>query len=414
MSAIKKQLIIWSIVLVLAVVAAVLLPRLELAKQAGYVLIGWGQWEIELTVVTLILVFVIGFVLFYAAARLVSLLVRLPAQLRSKKDAAKAEAAYRSLIQGLKESAEGNWEKAERALIENAALSGDSLVHYLTAARAAHQRGALRERDQYLKKAREESPDSELAVKLTEAELHLSNEDFDKALQALKRLEKIAPANAQVLRLLHEVYLRLEDWEALGKMLPRLHKSKVLLEAEVRLLELETYSAMLRDKAEEKDAKALQTLWNGLPGHVRKLPELQSIYFAAMIEAGGGELIEQTLRDALSDHWDEPLVVLYGVLELPDPQVQLRHAERWLGRHPTDAILLRILGKIALRAGEQEKAEDYLRRSLELQPTVEAYRLLGDLMLQKGDTEAACECYRRGLMLASKAVIEEIEAHPEG
>ncbi len=414
MSTIKKQLILWSVVLILAVVAALLLPRLELARQAGYVLIGWGQWEIELTVVTLILIFVIGFILFYAAARLISLLLRLPVQLRNKKEAAKAEAAYRSLIQGLKESAEGNWEKAEKVLIEHAALSGASLVHYLTAARAAHQRGALRERDEYLKKAREEAPESELAVKLTEAELHLANEDFDKALQSLKRLDRIAPANAQVLRLLHQVYMCLGEWDALGKMLPRLHKSKVLLEAEVRLLELETYSAMLRDKAREKDPKSLQALWNGLPGHIRKLPELQAVYFASMIEVGGGEQVEQVLRDTLNDRWDEPLLVLYGTIELADVQAQLRHAERWLGRHPTDAILLRVLGKIALRAGEREKAGDYLRRSLEIQPTVEAYRLLGDLMLQQGDTEGACECYRRGLMLASKAVIEEIEAHPEG
>ncbi len=414
MSVIKKQLILWSVVLILAVVAALLLPRLELAQHAGYVLIGWGRWEIELTVVTLVLVIVIGFVLFYAAARLIGLLLRLPLQLRSKKEAAKAEAAYRSLIQGLKEAAEGNWEKAEKVLIENAALSGASLVHYLTAARAAHQRGALKERDQYLKKAREEAPESELAVKLTEAELHLANEDFDKALQSLKRLDKIAPANAQVLRLLHQVYMRLGEWESLGKLLPRLHKSKVLLEAEVRLLELETYSAMLRDKAGEKDAKALQELWNGLPGHVRKLPELEAVYFASMIEVGGGELIEQVLRDSLNDRWDEALVVLYGTIELADAQAQLRHAERWLGRHATDAILLRVLGKIALRAGEREKAADYLRRSLEIQPTVEAYRLLGDLRLQQDDTESACECYRRGLMLASKAVIEEIESHPEG
>jgi len=351
-SAVKKQLILWSVVLVMAVVAALLLPRLALLKNAGYVLIGWGQWELELTVVTLVLVFIVGFVLLYAAVRLVSLLVRLPLQVKSKKEAAQAEAAFKSLLQGLKESAEGNWEKAERVLIENAALSSASLVHYLVAARAAHQRGALRERDEYLKKAHEESPDAELAVKLTEAELHLANEDFEQALKSLNRLEKIAPANAQVLRMLHTAYSRLEDWEALGKLLPRLHKNKVLLEAEVRLLEMETYGAMLRDKAKGKDAKALKELWEGFPEHVRQLSDLQPIYFAAMIEAEGGEMVEPALRQALTAHWEEPLVVLYGAIELPDAQIQLHNAERWLGQHPADPILLRILGKLAARAGQ--------------------------------------------------------------
>ncbi len=414
MESLKKQLIIWSAVLLAAVVATFLLPRLKLLQDAGYVLIGWGRWEIELTAVTLILIFIVGFVLFYAAIRLFGLLLRLPTLLRERKSQAEADAAFQKLLHGLRQAAEGNWEDAERVLVEGAALSGQALVHYLTAARAAHQRGALKQRDEYLRKAREVEPDAEVAVKLTEAELHVANEDFDKAVKSLQRLEKIAPGNAQVLRLMHQVYTRLGKWDALARLLPRLRKSKALLEAEVRLLELEAYSTLLREAAKSRDPKALEEAWQKVPEALRKEADLQAIYFAAMIEAGAGETVEPELRRTLTRHWDDTLVVLYGALELADAAAQLAHAEAWLKRHGDDPVLLRVLGKLALRAGDLDKAEDYLTRSLECKPMAETYRLLGDLFMQRGESDKAAECYRRGLMLATRAVIEEVEAHPEG
>lgn len=414
MARLKKQIILWSAILLLAVVAAVLLPRLQLLENAGYVLIGWGRWELELTLVTLVLIFAVGFTLLYSAIRLVNLLVKLPAQRRQKKEIERMQASLQGLLQGLQQSAEGNWEQAEKVLIENAAVSGPSLVHYLTAAHAAHHRGALSERDTYLKKAYESAPEGELAVRLTEAEFHLSQQEFERALQCLTRLQKIAPNNARVLKLLHEVYIKLEDWQSLTKLLPRLHKNKVLLEAEVKLLELEAYSAMLKQKSAVKDIAGLQELWNSLPDHAKQDSGLQAIYYAAMIDNGAGVEVEPQLHQALEDQWQETLLVLYGCIETEDPVQHLQRAEAWLQRHPADPILLRVLGKLALRAGDTEKAQEYLSRSLEQHPTVECYRLLGDLFLEKGELDHACECYRRGLMLASKAVIEEVESHPEG
>ncbi len=414
MKALKKQIIIWSVILLMAVIAAILLPRLKLLDDAGYVLIGWGQWELELTLVTLILIFVIGFILFYSAIQLVNLLLRLPVQRRQKRDIERMESSLRSLLEGLEQSAEGNWEQAEKTLIESAAVSGQSLVHYLTAAHAAHRRGATRQRDEYLKQAYEAAPDGEVAIRVTEAEFHLTNQEFERALQCLLQVRKIAPNNARALRLLHEVYSKLEDWESLRKLLPALHKNKVLMEAEVKLQELEAVSELIKQKSKVKDVAGLKELWESLPEHVKDAPGLQASYFAAMIDNGAGPEIEPQLRAALDKQWQETMVVLYGCIEMENAADQLSRAEAWLQKHPSDAVLLRVLGKLALRVGDTEKALDYLTRSLEQTPTVEAYRLLGDLFMKKGEMEHACECFRRGLMLASKAVIEEIEAHPEG
>ncbi|MCX8049556.1 MAG: heme biosynthesis protein HemY [Methylohalobius sp.] len=409
MPAWKKQLILWSSLLALAAIAVLFLPRLELLR-TGYVLIGLGRWEIELTAVALALILGLSFVLLYAAVRLTGLLLSLPAQQRRKK----TEAGFRQLMEGLRQAAEGNWHRAEQILIQGAALSDQALVHYLTAARLAHQRGAEAERDVYLRQAYEAAPNADLAVKLTEAELKLAGGKFDQALESLLQLEKIAPGNARILKLLHEAYAKLGDFEGLSRLLPQLREHKVLLEAEIRLLELETYSALLKEAVAGKDPEALAAKWQELPEHARDLPDLQTIYFAAMIECGGGANIAESLCQAIERHWQAPLLVLYGGLELGDAEAQLRRAEKWLALHPEDAVLHQVLGKLAGRAGLDGQAEEYLRRSLTLKPSVEAYRLLGDLLYKQGALKEAADCYRRGLMLASKAVIEEIEAHPEG
>jgi len=117
------------------------------------------------------------------------------------------------LIAGLVDSAEGNWEKAEKILIKHASHSGAPLIHYLTAARAAQSRGAFDKRDEYLQKAAAQAPGSDVAIGLTQAELHLSGNQFEQALETLTKLQSIDPTHASVLKLLHQTYRHIGDWK---------------------------------------------------------------------------------------------------------------------------------------------------------------------------------------------------------
>jgi len=47
---------------------------------------------------------------------------------------------------------------------------------------------------------------------LTQAELHLSGNQFDQALETLTRLQSINPTHASVLKLLHQTYHHIGDW----------------------------------------------------------------------------------------------------------------------------------------------------------------------------------------------------------
>jgi HemY protein len=399
--------------IVAALVAYYAFKRLE---TPGYVLVGIGHWSIETTLAAFVVALILAFFILYIFFRLLGWLFRLPGQLKKRGTHVKFNRSQEALIAGLVDSAEGNWEQAEKILIKHASHSGAPLIHYLTAARAAQSRGAFDKRDEYLQKAADQAPGSNIAIGLTQAELHLSGNQFEQALETLTKLHSINPTHASVLKLLHQTYQQLGDWEAIRKLLPSLHHNKVLMEAEVKLLETETFSKLLKQAAELGDANQIALLWSETPAHIKKMHGMSAIYFAAMIEAGAGSQIEEELAHMLSVNLDDTLLVLYGSVQSKDAARQLATAEQWLATGPDNAVLLSTLGKLSLQLGEREKAESFLTQSLALDPSVDAYQLLGDLYFGQNEKDKACESYKSALELSSSEIVmrlDQIVEHEE-
>ena len=410
----RKLVYVLAGLITLAGAMAALYKYLIAHGKGGYVIIGISGWSIETSLVLVVTVLLFTFLAFYGAARLVFKAAGLPGVLKARRLQERVRSSQRALVSGLIESAEGNWEKAEKHLIRHAADSGVPLINYLTAARVAHSRGASEQRDEYLRLAHQIAPEAEVAVGITRAELQLSNKQFDQALESLTHLDRIAPSHATVLRLKHQLFVQMEDWEALHKLIPTLNSQKVMMETEIRLLETETYSALLRKRAESRDPARLREMWSHIPEHIRGMSGVQILYFAAMIEAGASLEIEDALRRALGQEWNQTLLVLYGCIQMPDQRQHLTTAEAWLAPHPNDPVLLRLLGKLALRAEQVAKAREYLQRSLDTEVSLEAYQLLGDLLFAQKDFSEACAFYRNGLMFASNEVVAQIEHDREG
>ncbi len=378
----------------------------------GYVLISYGTWSMETSLFVFVALALISFFVLYIVQKLLRGVLGISRLLKSRGSDRKSVRSQKALVEGYIDSADGNWAKAEKGLIRHAADSGTALVHYLAAAKAAQAQGAFDTRDEYLDLAYESTPGSQFAVGLTQVELQLSHNQFDEALESLSALNSIAPTHATVLKLLHQTYEALEDWESIRKLIPSLHENKVLMEAEIKGIETDTYTALLKNKAEQGDANELGALWESIPLHIKAVSGVQALYFSAMIEAGSGLEIEETVRETLKKGWSDTLVVLYGCIKMEKPSKQLRLAEKWLKKRPNDSVLLRVLGKLSLRAENLEKAEKYLGDSIAIESSVEAYQLLGDLMLQKDDKERASGYYRQGLMLASEEIVKNIDHMP--
>ncbi|OAI10169.1 heme biosynthesis protein HemY [Methylomonas lenta] len=379
----------------------------------GYVLIGFGHWSLETSLTVFTVGLVLGFFALYSFFRLLGVLMRLPGKMSKHRRNIKFNRSQDALINGLFDIAAGNWESAEKILIKHAASSGTPLLHYLIAARAAQSRGALDKRDEYLKNAIAQSSSDNLTVGLTQAELYLSEQQFEQALETLVKLQSINPNHPRVLTMMYQAYQKIGDWEGLSRLLPSLQQNKVLLETEVKPLQTKAYSSLLKKAAAQQDVQAIKACWDEIPENSKALPGIANIYFAAMIAKGAGNAVENDVIKQLGKHWDTATLELYATIESDNNERHLQTAEQWLAVYPNDPALLKVLGKLARKAGQMEKAEQYLLKSLNIDSSVGVCQLLGELMFEKGNKEKACDYFQRGLKLASNQVLPKVETQSE-
>lgn len=375
--------------------------QLMASGNAGYVIIGLGDWVVEASLYFVVIVLIALFLCFYFGIRFLTGAAKLPSTIKQRDSEQRGKRSLEALIAGLIETVEGKWEKAERSLIRYAGDSKLPLVNYLTAARAAHARGAPEQREDYLKLAEHSAPQAGLAIGLTRAEMLIRSRQSHEALEHLTQLNKSTPNHPVVLRLMCEAYQQANDWEALHHLFPLLREGKLLPQAEIKALEIEAYRILLEKRALTRDPALLREIWRIVPSHMRTVTAVQIPYYSGMIDAGVGEEVEDELRLALGRDWDPTLLGLYARLAAPNADKQLHDAEEWLGPHREDARLYQMLAQFALRAGQAEKAADYLRQSLELEPIMEACKLLGDQFFEARNFVAASAIYRQGLKLAA-------------
>ncbi len=400
-----KALILGLLGVALAVAAA-----LAVQDDNGYILIGYGQWTVEGSLAFFLLTNALLFVALYFGIRFVSRVINAPRQVGEWREKRGARRARTALTLGLVELSEGNWKKAERDLIKCARRSETPLLNYLAAARSAQQQGAHERRDQYLQLAHESMPSADIAVALTQAELQIDHEQFEQALATLCHLREIAPKHSHVLKLLKELYLRLDDWQELNALLPDLKKRKVVGQEELQALELIVHRHQLSHAAGDEDSRQLLVIWNGFSSATRAKEEMVMIYVNHLINRGETRQVEKLLRTSLGRQWSDDLVELYGRVEVDDSAHQLNMAEGWLKSHADNPALLLTLGRLCLKNRLWGKARSYLEASIGAEPSAEAYRELGEMLSRMGEEQQALGCFRSGFALTSDAPTIELPA----
>lgn len=311
---------------------------------------------------------------------------------------------------GLRELAEGQWGHALGHL--RTAAEHDQhhpLVHYLGAARAASELGEYEQSDELLQKAKEREPQAGLAVGLTRAQLQIARGQYGEARESLNALHADHPRHPYVLTLLQQLYVQLQDWPALCRLLPELHKHRVLPPARLSELELLTWTAALEQAGQlqsgsESDAQqALNQRWQTVPNALRSEPLVVRAYADGLNRLGAEEKAEEVLHAALKRRFDDRLVERYGRVRGREPARQLVHAEGWLKDHPENAELLLALGRLSLRNELWGKARDYLEASLRSKHRAETCAELARLLAQLGDSERSNRLFQEGLGLLDRS-----------
>lgn len=386
-------------VIVAAIGAAILWQ-----SNSGYVLITNNTWQLETSLSRFLIILIPTAILIYGCIRLLFFIFSFWRRYKTFSKHRHIDQAYKSTIHGLTLLLEGRWKKAEKALIKDIAHNQFNLLNYLLAARAAQNSGKEEQRDRYLRQAHETTPQAEVAIGITQADLQIDAEQYEMALATLERLKQISPKHPYVTKQIARLYTHLDEWNAFLKLLPEIRKYNVFSADELIQLEHKAYMAVLRDKALTKNLHNLLDLWKSTPSELKRNAHFVEEYcleLNRLSEAGKIEA-ERILREFIQRDWEESLVRMYGLIELEDPTPQLKVTEKWNEKHGRSPMLMLTLARLCFRLQLWGKSRVYYESSIALHPTATAYAELSNLLDSKLDEhDKAIDYLRDGLNIAT-------------
>ncbi len=385
------------VILLLVLAAAGLVLGPLLADHQGYVLITLGNYTVEMSVVSAVLVAVIFYFALLLLENLLGRLFSLGNRTRGWLSRRRQRKARHQTLDGLVALAEGHYREAERLMIKGARNTETPLINYLTAAEAAQAQGQDEKRDDYLRQAEAEHPKAELAVGLIRARLQLRQGQAAEAEAILSQLRESHPQNLMVQSLLKECYVALGRWSELLDMLPSLHKHKLIGGEELAELQQRGYAAQFAEQGHQLGSEGLLDLWRELPRARRQDPQLLAALCQQLLQLKATEQAESLLQDALRKQLHPALLALCGKLGPGEHASLLALLLRQAKTDPKQAPLLSAIGHLYLQRRQFNEAQSYLEQALALQPNASDYLAMAQVLEQQRLFEKAGHFYRLGL-----------------
>ncbi len=375
------------LILALLLLAGALAPMLK--SDPGHVLINFGDWTIE----TSVLVLAVALLILWFAFQIVIWLWRMPVETARKM---REQRAFKQLEKGLLALTEGDWGAAEKALEKSASMQGRTTAHYLAAAQAADSQDAHDRREYYLEQADSGGSKKRFLVELTRARLLLANGNQEEAQPILQSLYKSRKKHPQVLELLSRCYRETSAWDELQVLLPALRKAGVLNQEQLQDLQEEIAGNQLKSI---ENVDALQAAWKQIPKAMRQHAAIVDAFAIGAARLERADLAEPVISASLKREWSPTLVLRYGDPSADDRSKRLKQCEKWLKQHPDDANLHLTLGRLCAAESLWGKAREHMIKSLELAPSSLGYDAFGQLLERQGELEPAMACFRNALRL---------------
>ncbi|MGN8159104.1 heme biosynthesis HemY N-terminal domain-containing protein [Salinisphaera sp. RV14] len=362
----------------------------------GYVLIAFHGWQIETSLLFACAAALLGVWVLALVWRIFVTLVFAPRNIRGFFGRRRQRKARRSLYAGLEHLAEARWALAEAELQSLAESNEAPGLNHLFSARAAQQQAHLGDRDRYLHKASERKSISELAVRITQAELQIAAGQTAEAQATLTRLHELEPRHPWVLRMLAEHAMACGDYDRVYGLLPELGKYAALSTERVREMSIAAHQHRL---SQQRDIGGLTAAWRHMSKDLRQAPEIVRHYAQCLKQQRADDEAANVIRNTLKKQWVAPLALIFGDLQCSDETEQLATVEEWIKIHGRKPELMLVAGRLCLRNQLWGRARSYFEASQAQHARADALLELGHLFEQINEVDQARSAYRRGLEL---------------
>ncbi len=390
-----KTLVVSLLLIVIAIATAFFIH-----KDPGQVDVTWlGVHYGPMTLGLVLAGIGVAFVVFYLLLRAFMGLLNAPKSLKKRGERKRQQKAHEAMGQGLIEYSEGNFESAESILTKN--LSSNSTCDtatFITAAKAANERGKHTLSAKYLQKAADCSPESEVAVGITEASMLMQRHSYKDALKKLTSVRKAAPKNKRAIWLLINGYKETHNWEKMTELLKTARKLQAAPKDQLLNMEKIAAGSSLNDAAKGN----IQAIYEDLPVHIQESSEIVKIYAQRLNENEQGTEAIALITKSLDKNWNDDLVELFGRIESSDLSAQLDQAEKWKAKNGESVALLLTISNLAYRKSLWTKAKESVVKSISMKPSKPAFFTLGKILEAIDDPAGAMEAYKHGYAVNSE------------
>src|SRR5437773_3043972 len=221
------RVLFWLLAVFAAAVALVILGRVG----AGYVMFVYPPYRVELSLLFFVVASLAGFLLLYAAMRLLGHAVSLPTYVRAYRSRRRRERAHAALAAALQAYYEGRYARAEKEAALAFETGPTPGLAALLAARAAHQKRDFERRDRWLERADGTGDALQTARLVSRAELALEERDFGAARDALRKLQSAAPRHIATARMLLRAERGAGAWDEVRRLAGQLLKRDAIAPA---------------------------------------------------------------------------------------------------------------------------------------------------------------------------------------
>ncbi|MBF0752600.1 MULTISPECIES: heme biosynthesis protein HemY [unclassified Pasteurella] len=260
-----------------------------LSGQQGYVRIETANNIYEMSITTLVILFIATLAIIYAAEWIVNRFLRLSNNTYSWFSRRKRVKAQKQTLEGLMKMNEGDYAKAEKLIGKNAKHSEEPILNLIKAAEAAQQRGDEFSANRYLIEATELAGSDNLLVEITRTRILLQQRKLPAARSSVDSLLEMTDRNKEVLKLAVEIYTQSKAYQALDNILEPIQRSDLYSEEEFKALQMKTENGLLDEKMNEEGVDGLLAWWEEQPRRRRNDLDLKVALIERLIDCNDHE-----------------------------------------------------------------------------------------------------------------------------
>ncbi|MFD0966220.1 heme biosynthesis HemY N-terminal domain-containing protein [Seminibacterium arietis] len=343
-----------------------------LSGKQGYVLIETNSFNIEMSLTTLVILFVIAMAIVYAIEWVITRFFRLSNNTYGWFSNRKRRKAQKQTIEGLIRMQAGDYSKAEKLIGKNAKHADEPVFNFIKAAEAAQQRGDEFSANNYLLKAAEIAGSDSLVVEIARTKILLQQNKLPAARSAVDSLLEMTSRNKEVLKLAVDIYLRSHAYQALDNILDQIENTGLYSTTEFNQLQQKIEDGLLDEKMNEYGVDGLIEWWNNQPKKRRNDLYVKIGLIRRLVDCDDHETANELALETLkkiddSSSLSDSLCLQISRLQPTDNSKLIKILEKRIRQidKTQSCCIYRCLGYLYVRNGDFAKASNAFKQVID-------------------------------------------------